>query len=97
MPLFVVTRERGHGWDWSRALTEQELWDEHADFVDALVEAGLIRLGGPVGDRGWPLVIAEADEAETVRARLLEDPWEPLHMLTEPRVEEWDLRLGSLS
>jgi uncharacterized protein YciI len=97
MSYFVVTRERGAGWDWSRALTKQRLWDEHAEFMDALVEDGLILLGGPVGERGSPLLIVEADDEESVRARLAEDPWEPFQMLTEPRVERWELRLGSLS
>ena len=97
MGYFVVTRERGSGWDWSRGLTEQRLWDEHATFMDGLVDDGLIRLGGPVGDRGWPLLIVEAEDEQSVRARLVEDPWEPLEMLTEPRVEPWDLRMGSLS
>lgn len=65
--------------------------------MDRLVDDGLVRLGGPVGERGWPLLIVEAEDAESVRARLAEDPWEPLQMLTEPRVESWDLRMGSLS
>ena len=65
--------------------------------MDGLVEDGLIVLGGPVGEQGSPLLIVEAEEAESVRARLAEDPWEPLQMLTEPRVEPWDLRMGSLS
>jgi hypothetical protein len=64
--------------------------------MDGLVEEGLIRLGGPVGERGWPLVIVEADDPESVRVRLADDPWEPLQMLTEPQVERWDLRLGRL-
>jgi len=65
--------------------------------MDRLVDDGLVRLGGPVGERGWPLLIVDAEDAESVRARLAEDPWEPLQMLTEPRVESWDLRMGSLS
>lgn len=65
--------------------------------MDGLVDDGLIRLGGPVGDRGWPLLIVAADDAESVRTRLAEDPWEPYELLTEPQVERWDLRMGSLS
>jgi uncharacterized protein YciI len=64
--------------------------------MDRLVDDGLIVLGGPVGERGSPLLIVEADDADSVRARLAEDPWEPFEMLTEPRVEPWDLRMGSL-
>ena len=97
MSYFVVIRERGPGLEWSRGLTEQRLWDEHADFMDGLVDEGFIRAGGPVGERGWPLLIVEAEDERSVRERLARDPWEPLEMLTEPRVERWDLRLGRLS
>ena len=35
--FFVVRRQRGGPWDWSRDLREQDGWDEHARFMDALV------------------------------------------------------------
>ena len=49
MGLFAVTRERGGAWDVSRALREQDAWDEHAAFMDGLADSGFIVLGGPVG------------------------------------------------
>jgi hypothetical protein len=47
MPLFAVIRERGPAFDRSRPLEEQELWSEHAEYMDALVNDGFIVLGGP--------------------------------------------------
>ena len=47
--FFAVRLERGGPWDWSRDLREQDGWDEHARFMDALAEDGFIVLGGPVG------------------------------------------------
>jgi hypothetical protein len=35
---YLVTQEWGPAWDSSRARREQAGWDEHAAFMDALVE-----------------------------------------------------------
>jgi hypothetical protein len=45
--FFAVRLARGAPWDWSRDLREQDGWQEHARFVDSLVEDGFIVLGGP--------------------------------------------------
>jgi hypothetical protein len=37
--FFAVRLERGGPWDWSRDLREQDGWEEHARFIDALVES----------------------------------------------------------
>jgi hypothetical protein len=46
MGYFVVTREPGAGWAHSRPMREQDDWDAHARFMDGLVEAGVLVLGG---------------------------------------------------
>ena len=52
MEYFVLRLERGGPWDWSRDMREQDGWDEHAKFMDDLVDEGVILLGGPLeGDR----------------------------------------------
>jgi hypothetical protein len=40
----VVQRQRGPKWDVSRPMEEQERWDEHAAFMNALVRLGLYLL-----------------------------------------------------
>jgi hypothetical protein len=40
--LFLVSERRGGPWDWSKGLREQELFDEHADFIDRLVDDGFV-------------------------------------------------------
>ena len=49
--LYIVRVERGGPWDWSKDMREQELWDEHARFMNGLVDAGFIILGGPLDGR----------------------------------------------
>jgi uncharacterized protein YciI len=91
--LFVVRVERGGPWDWSRDLREQDGWDEHASFMDGLVESGLIFLGGPLeGDRET-LHVVEARSEEEIRARFAEDPWAENGMLTVKSLERWTILL----
>jgi uncharacterized protein YciI len=92
--LYLVERGKGPEWDHSRPRREQDGWDEHAAFMDALVEQGFVVLGGPVGegDGENALLVVEADDEATVRARLGEDPW-PLEMLTIESVRPWSVWL----
>ena len=63
MPIFVLIRERGPRWDASRGLREQDAWDEHAAFMEALADEGFIVLGGPLGeDRVMHVVVGESEE-----------------------------------
>jgi uncharacterized protein YciI len=96
MALYAVRLERGGPWDWSRDLREQAGWDEHAGFMDDLVDAGFILLGGPLeGDREI-LHVIEAESEEAVRSRLAEDPWWQNGMLRPVRVERWTVLLDGL-
>ena len=91
---FLVTRAHGPSWDSSRLRREQDGWDDHAAFMDRLVEEGVIVLGGPVGDGDGThavLVIDLGSEAE-VRERLAEDPWGE-DMLATASIERWSIFL----
>ena len=72
MTYFLVERAHGRDWDASRLRREQDGWDDHAAFMDELVEAGFIVLGGPVGggDGRSALLVVEADSEADVRRRL---------------------------
>ena len=97
MGVFVVTMEKGPAWDGSRSRREQDGWDEHAAFMDALVEEGCVLLGGPLGDGERVLLAVEAPDEAGVRARLAADPWEPMGLLVTGRVEPWLLWLDGRS
>jgi uncharacterized protein YciI len=74
-------------------MREQDGWDEHAAFMDGLVEDGFILLGGPLqGDRDT-LHVVDAPSEEAVRARFAEDPWAANGMLTPVGVERWTILL----
>ncbi|HEU5489326.1 MAG TPA: YciI family protein [Gaiellaceae bacterium] len=92
--LFLVRVERGGPWDWSRGMREQEQWPEHAQFMNALVDDGVILLGGPVeGERGAFHVVDAASE-DALRARFAADPWAQNGMLTITSVERWTILLA---
>jgi uncharacterized protein YciI len=74
---FLVEHARGPAWDYSKRRREQEGWDEHAAFMDALADEGIVVLGGPIGegDGENTLLILDLDSEAEVRARLGDDPW----------------------
>lgn len=93
MAMYVVRRRRGGPWDWSRSMREQAGWDEHASFMDGLVDDGFILLGGPLeGDREV-LHIVEAQSEDAISERLAADPWTASGMLGTTRIERWTILL----
>jgi uncharacterized protein YciI len=91
--FFAVRLVRGGPWDWSRDLREQEGWDEHARFMDSLVEEGFIILGGPVAEGREILHAVRAESEQAVHARLEQDNWHENGMLTITSIEPWTVLL----
>jgi len=75
-------------------MREQEGWKEHAAFMNALVDEGLILLGGPLEGDQDTLLIFSAPSAEVVRDRLAQDPWARSGMLTVTAIERWTILLS---
>jgi uncharacterized protein YciI len=93
MPMFhVVVRQAGPEWLPGRPLEEQTGWQEHAEFMDALVQDGFIVLGGPVSDDGRVVHAFEADSEAAVRAIWARDPWHETHLVIDS-IEPWTIRL----
>ena len=91
---FLVRQTPGPAWDHARPRREQDGWDDHAAFMDALVDDGFVVLGGPTGnaDTGDPLLVVEAEDEAAVRVRLAEDPWADM-ILTIRSIEPWTVWL----
>ncbi len=93
MATFLVTLERtGPEWQPSRGLEEQSGWDAHAAFMDGLVDAGFVVLGGPMEDQHRVALAVEADSDAVVRSTLARDPWSGSH-LRIASVDRWTIRL----
>jgi uncharacterized protein YciI len=95
MANFAVRLVHGPGWDPSRPIRDQDRWDEHADFMDALVEDGFIILGGPVSHGEQTLHVVEAADEHSVRTRFAQDPWASAGLLQVGTIEPWALWLDS--
>jgi len=77
-------------------MRQQEQWEEHAAFMDALADDGFVILGGPLGDGEEKfLLIIATDSDQTVEVRLADDPWTPLRMLRTAAVERWEILLDA--
>ena len=50
MELYAVRERRGGPWNWALGLRGQAGFEDHARFMDGLVDAGFVLLGGPLED-----------------------------------------------
>ncbi|MGH7611242.1 MAG: YciI family protein, partial [Candidatus Dormibacteria bacterium] len=93
MANFALTLDHGPAWDQSIGAREQKGWDEHAAFMDGLVEAGFILFGGPIGDHRKTLHLVEATDENEIRQRLAQDPWAQARLLEVGSILPWALWL----
>jgi hypothetical protein len=49
----------GSKWNPDKPVREQAFWDDHARFMDALFDDGIVVLGGPFADGSASMVILE--------------------------------------
>ena len=70
----------------------QSGWVEHAAFMDGLVDAGVVVLGGPLADERRVILVVEAPSEADVRTVLGRDPWTGSHLVIES-VDAWTIRL----
>jgi uncharacterized protein YciI len=90
--FLVVLHRSGPEWDPTKSLEEQSGWPAHAEFMDGLVDAGFIVLGGPLSDEYRVVHAVEAESEDEVRTRLARDPWSETH-LQIGTIDAWTIRL----
>jgi uncharacterized protein YciI len=90
--FLVVLRRSGPQWDSSRLLEEQSDWPAHASFMNGLVAAGTVVLGGPLRDEHRVVLVVEAESEDAVRAVLARDPWSETHLQVDT-IDPWTIRL----
>lgn len=90
--FLVLERRSGPRWDPSRPMEQQSGWTAHAAYMDALVAAGVIVLGGPLADEHRVAIVVEAESADAVRAAFARDPWIGSHLVIDA-IEPWTIRM----
>jgi len=88
---FVAISSAGPNRDLSKDTRQQTFWDEHAKFIDQLVDDGFILMGGPLEDEGGALLILNAKDENDVRKKLKNDPWFEHGILKLESVKRWQI------
>jgi uncharacterized protein YciI len=88
---FLAFSSAGPNRDFSKDTRDQPFWDEHAAFIDQLVEDGFILMGGPLIDEGGALLIINAEDENEVRDKLKNDPWMQHGILKLEIVKRWQI------
>jgi uncharacterized protein len=88
---FLAFSSAGPNRDFSTDTREQPFWDEHAAFIDQLVEDGFILMGGPLIDEGGSLLIINAEDENEVRDKMKNDPWMQHGILKLESVKRWQI------
>lgn len=91
MNIYVILSAAGSRRDVSKETREQPFWDEHAAFIDRLVDDGFILLGGPLVEEGGALLVVQARDEDEVRARMKHDPWYEHNILQLESVKRWQI------
>ena len=90
---FIAISSAGPNRDSSKGTREQPFWDEHAAFIDQLVDEGFILMGGPLVDEGGSLLIVTAKDEDEVREKLKNDPWFEKGILKLESVRPWQISI----
>jgi len=91
----AVFQRRGSRWNPDQPVREQAYWDEHARFVDALFDDGVVILAGPFADGSGSMVILDVESVEAARAIFQNDPWAQKDILVAADVKEWTIFLDA--
>jgi uncharacterized protein YciI len=91
--FLVILRRSGPDYDLSKPLEEQLGWQDHAAFMDQLVDDGFILLGGPLSDEVRTAHAVQASSEDEVRAIFARDPWSGSHLVIDS-IDAWTIRLA---
>jgi uncharacterized protein YciI len=76
---------------------DQPDWDAHADWVDALIDAGTFVMGGPLGDYSGSVSLLEGLTAVEARELIATDPFVENGVFVIDSVRDWTVYVDELS
>jgi uncharacterized protein YciI len=92
----VVVWRAGPTWT-SDGVREQPGWDEHAEFIDALVKKGTFVMGGPFADNSGSMSLLEGVSIDEARQIVADDPFVANGVFVLENVREWDVFVDELT
>ena len=90
--MYLVIVRRSAAWRPGEPLEAQSGWDEHAAFMDSLVDRGIVVLGGPLADEQRVALAVEAPSEQFIRTTWADDPWHETHLVIDS-IDPWTIRL----
>ena len=76
---------------------DQPGWEEHADWVDALVDNGTFVMGGPFGDYSGSVNLLEGLTATEAEELIATDPFVQNGVFVVDSVRDWTVYVDELS
>lgn len=99
MSYFAITREAGPAWTDGKGAFQQPGASDHAAFMNALSDEGLVIFAGPLAGtehgRIRALLIADAPSEAEIHHRLADDPWALTQRLVTTSADPWNLIVGA--
>jgi len=91
----AVFLRHGSRWNPKKPVREQAYWGDHARFMDALFDDGMVVLAGPFADGSASMVILDAESEQAAREIFQNDPWAQKDILVAADVKEWTIFLDA--
>jgi uncharacterized protein YciI len=79
------------------SILDQPGWDEHAAFVDALIERGVMVMGGPFADSSGSVSVLENVDEQQAREAVARDPFLANGVFVLEDVRAWHVFVDQLS
>ena len=99
MSYFAVIREAGPGWTDGHGTMGQPGVGDHAAFMNALADDGVVLFAGPLAGteqgRLRALLVIEAESEAEINRRLADDPWASPGQLVITSIEPWNIIVGA--
>jgi uncharacterized protein YciI len=95
-PRVIVIFRAGPAWG-SGPPEDQDGWDAHAEWVDALIDAGTFVMGGPLSDYSGSVSLLEGLSAAEARELIATDPFVLNGVFVIDSVHDWTVYVDELS
>jgi uncharacterized protein YciI len=92
----LVVFRAGPAWG-SGPPEDQPGWDEHGEWVDALIESGTFVMGGPFSDHSGSVNLLEGLTAEEAADLIATDPFVLNGVFVIDSVRDWTVYVDELS
>jgi uncharacterized protein YciI len=92
----LVRWNAGPTWT-SGAVDEQPGWEEHAQFIDDLIERGIFVMGGPLADGSGSQSLLENVTEQEARELVLGDPFVANGVFELAEVRAWNVFVDELT